>query len=151
MSLQQSLIQFKKCSHLQISPSDFCVLLSRDCREKNACDAGADRRSRARGPMSLYVVICCNQNSIQFFGVRVCLSQLRYVAVQLDLHRFLVIGTGQCSSWCCCGMYSCLQLTCQETEFLGEACFACSGVKQVMCLLECSSKKFLILIHIFVL
>jgi len=72
MSLQQSLIHFEKCLHLD----RFLHPISASCcnetaeREKilctNACDAGADRRSRASDPVCLYVVIHCNQNSIPF-------------------------------------------------------------------------------------
>jgi len=111
----------------------------------SACDAGADRRPRASGPMSLYVVILCNQNSIQF-------PMSKFASVSWDMYRhcFLVIATGLFSAWCCC-----LQLICQESEFVGEACCA-FAVLQSCCSWLCGiriqfAKKFLILIPIFVL
>jgi len=93
--------------------SRFLRLISASCchgtaeRENistNACNTGADRRSRASGPVSLYVVIRCNQNLIQFSVSKFAI--VSSVAVQLALHCFLVIGTGQCTctAWCCCGI-----------------------------------------------
>ena len=92
----------------------------------NACDAGADRRSKASGPVSLYVVILCNRNSIPFSVSKIV--SVSSVGVQLALHCFPGYW-----HWTVYRLmllqYSCLQLICQETEFLGEACLACSGVK----------------------
>jgi len=66
------------------------------------------------------------------FSVQVCLGQVNYVAVQLALNSFLVSDHEQCSSWCCC-----LQVVCQETEFLCKSCLA-FAVNHCCCF--CSSR-----------
>ena len=44
----------------------------------NPYDAGADRRSSASGPMSLYMVICLNRPELSsIISVPVCLGQVR--------------------------------------------------------------------------